>query len=359
MTVLKTFRLPSRVDGSDADITLGQAMIAAWQADGIFQIALEDRLKPITQAAFAASKRFFGLPMADKTRCVSDQTYAGYVASGEEITAGKADFSEIFTVCKDVPPNDPRARQKWPCHGPVPWPDEDYQRHMRAFMDGIGEVGERLLALVALGLDLEDRHALTDLTEGGWHHMRVLRFASEAAKQSNRGIGAHTDYGLLVIAAQDDVGGLYIRPPVEGEQRNRNWLPDESMAGMYEDEEPWTFVKPIPDVLTVFPGDVFQFMTGGRLLSTPHKVKLHPTRERYAIAYFHEPNFNACARPFNDADSDEYIHYGTHFTNMFMRCYPDRAATQRIMEENRLAVLKRLETRAKQATCSEPVLDWA
>ncbi|WP_030434626.1 2OG-Fe(II) oxygenase family protein [Actinoplanes subtropicus] len=43
------------------------------------------------------------------------------------------------------------------------------------------------------------------------HHMRVLRFPAES-RQTARGIGAHTDYGLLVIAYQDDVGGRYIRP---------------------------------------------------------------------------------------------------------------------------------------------------
>ncbi len=95
-----------------------------------------------------------------------------------------------------------------------------------------------------------------------------------------------------MIAAQDDVGGLYIRPPVEGEKRNRNWLSSESSAGMFENQEPWTFVKPVPKVLTVFPGDILQFMTDGYLLSTPHKVKLN-TRERYALAYFHEPNFSS------------------------------------------------------------------
>ncbi len=136
--------------------------------------------------------------------------------------------------------------------------------------------------------------------------------------------------------------GLYIRPPVEGEKRNRNWLATESAAGMYEDEEPWTFVKPVPNAWTVFPGDILQFMTDGYLLSTPHKVRLN-TRERFALAYFHEPNFNACLRPLWRPDCDEYIHYGTHFTNMFMRCYPEKITSRRIVEEDRLGVLGELE----------------
>lgn len=340
MADLQTFTLPVSVTGTDAEKNLGKQMIRVWQEDGIFQVVAEPGQDQKTQEAFQASKRFFETPLAHKSGFVSDLTYSGYIASGEEVTAGEADYSEIFTVCKDVPEDDPRVAAGWPCHGPVPWPDEGYHKTMSSYMDELGAMGENLLKLVALGLGLAI-DALTKLTVDGWHHMRVLRFPPMSTATS-RGIGAHTDYGLLVIAAQDDVGGLFIRPPVDGEHRNRNWLEDESMAGMYENEEPWHFVEPVPSVFTVFPGDILQFLTGGALLSTPHKVRLN-TRERFTMAYFHEPNFEACVRPLSgSATEDEYIHYGTHFTNMFTRCYPDRVTTQRIEADDRMSTLARL-----------------
>jgi isopenicillin N synthase-like dioxygenase len=344
MTVLQTFRLPEAVTGTESDVCLGHDLVRAWQADGILQVATDPAQDRVTADAIEASKRFFAQPMEVKARHVGDLSYSGYIASGEEVTAGEADYSEIFTVCKDLSPADPRVQQQWPCHGPAPWPSAEYARRMQAFTDQLGSIGEKLLRLVALGLDLDDIGTFTRLTHDGWHHMRVLRFPALSA-QTSRGIGAHTDYGLLVIAAQDDVGGLFIRPPVEGERRNRNWLESESSAGMYEDEEPWTSVIPQPSVYTVFPGDIMQFLTGGKLLSTPHKVTLN-TRERYAMAYFHEPNFNAVVRPLDDPDGEDYIHYGTHFTNMFLRCYPDRITTRRIEAEDRLSILKALRDKA-------------
>ncbi|WP_131746854.1 2OG-Fe(II) oxygenase family protein [Frankia sp. Cppng1_Ct_nod] len=334
MTDLQTFRLPEAVSGTESDIHLAREMIQAWRSDGIYQVATDPAQDRKTLEALEASRRFFGMPMDFKARCISDLTYSGYIASGEEVTAGEADYSEIFTVCKDVPLDDARVQARWPGHGPAPWPDREYQQSMQVFMDELGSVGERLLKLTALGLELDDTDALTKLAVDGWHHMRVLRFPARS-EQTSRGIGAHTDYGMLVIAAQDDVGGLYIRPPVEGEQRNRNWLENESAAGMYENEQPWTFVKPVPSVLTVFPGDILQFLTNGFLLSTPHKVRLN-TRERFALAYFHEPNFEAYLRPLSGLGT-EYIRYGTHFTNMFMRSYPERITTRRILAEDRLS----------------------
>jgi isopenicillin N synthase-like dioxygenase len=343
MTDLQTFHLPKSITGTQSDIDTAREIIQAWRTDGIFQVATNTIQDRKTESAFEASRRFFRMPMKFKSQCISDLNYGAYIASGEEVTAGKSDYSEIYTICKDIPLNDARVQAQWPCHGPMPWPDEEYHQSMKVFMDELGLIGEKLLKLTALGLGLDDINALTKLTMNGWHHMRVLRFPTLSQK-SARGIGAHTDYGLLVIAAQDNVGGLYIGPPVEGEKRNRNWLSTESMAGMYENDDPWTFVKPVPSVLTVFPGDILQFLTNGYLLSTPHKVRLN-TRERFALAYFHEPNFDACVRPLFDPSSDEHIHYGTHFTNMFMRSYPDRITTRRIINEDRLSILARLENK--------------
>jgi isopenicillin N synthase-like dioxygenase len=209
---------------------------------------------------------------------------------------------------------------------------------MKRYMGYLGESGERLLRLVEYGLGVPEG-ALTRYTRDGWHHMRILRFparhATNGKGKDGRGIGSHTDYGLAVIAAQDEVGGLFIRPPYEGE-KYANWK--ESAAGKYEDDEKWVYVPPVPGVFTAFPGDMMQFMTNSYLPSTPHKVGLN-TRERYAFAYFHEPSFQATCKPLpgydNGQEPREGIHYGTHFTNMFMRNYPERITTHRLMAEDR------------------------
>ncbi|EAW08943.1 putative 2OG-Fe(II) oxygenase family oxidoreductase [Aspergillus clavatus NRRL 1] len=347
---LETFELPAVVTGSLADVDLGKALIAAWRRDGILQVAMEDSQKGLLGETFDASKNFFRKPHREKAACVDSQSYSGYIASAEEITDGIPDYSEIFTVTKDLELSEPRVKSHWPCHGPCPWPDDEMKTPMQRYMDYLGQSGEKLLQLVEYGLGVPSG-ALTNYTQDGWHHMRILRFpavnAANGKGKDGRGIGSHTDYGLLVIAAQDDVGGLFIRPPAVDET-TANW--EQSAAGLWEDDDGWTYVAPVPNVFTVFPGDMMQYLTNSYLPSTPHKVGLN-TRERFAFAYFHEPSFQSVITPLEGYDGGqnprEGIHYGTHFTNMFMRNYPDRITSQRIIRENRKALLADRALRAE------------
>lgn len=93
---------------------------------------------------------------------------------------------------------------------------------------------------------------------------------------------------------------------------------------------------------------MLQYMTNNVLQSTPHKVGLN-TRERFAFAYFHEPNFRSVVKPlegFNGGQAPvDGIHYGTHFTNMALRNYPDRVTTKRLVAEDRYRMLSSPELR--------------
>ncbi|KAH8589804.1 hypothetical protein B0O99DRAFT_522586 [Bisporella sp. PMI_857] len=341
---LKTFVLPETVDGQEENKAMADAMIHEWRNTGIFQIQMTPSQQALLTDCFSTSKEFFHHSFEEKSKCVDDQSFAGYIASGEEITDGIADYSEIFTVTKDLKQSDSRVQNRWPCHGPTPWPTETYEAKMKQLMALLGDSGEKLLKLTALGLGLVNPNALLDMTEDGWHHMRILRFPqvdkTNGKGKQGRGIGSHTDYGLLVIAAQDDVGGLFIRPKIEGEN-TKNWK--ESAAGKHENDDKWLFVPPVPNTLTVFPGDMMQFLTNDFLPSTPHKVGLN-YKERYAFAYFHEPNFSTVVETL--PEFREKIHYGTHFTNMFMRNYPERITAERIHKEGRMGILEELRLEA-------------
>jgi isopenicillin N synthase-like dioxygenase len=88
----------------------------------------------------------------------------------------------------------------------------------------------------------------------------------------------------------------------------------------------------------MLPGDMMQYMTNDYLPSTLHKVGLN-TRERFAFAYFHEPNFSSTIQRLPGYGVPaKGIHYGKHFTDMFMRNYPERITAHRVRAENRMAI---------------------
>lgn len=84
---LETFQLPDSVTGSASDKAMGQALVKAWKRDGIFQIAMNPSQGQVYKQAEIASKRFFAKPHDEKAACVDSQSYAGYIASGEEIVS--------------------------------------------------------------------------------------------------------------------------------------------------------------------------------------------------------------------------------------------------------------------------------
>ena len=171
---LKTFHLPFRITGSLKDRELGERIIQALREDGIFQVALPAEKSELIQA-FSESKKFFDQPLSEKERLVDDQSFSGYVASSEELTNGVRDYSEIFTVTRDLHEDDGRVQDLWPCHGPCPWPNEGFKKAIVDLTSMFEEYGDALLQLIAYGLRLEDETALHRITQDGWHHMRVLR----------------------------------------------------------------------------------------------------------------------------------------------------------------------------------------
>jgi isopenicillin N synthase-like dioxygenase len=196
---------------------------------------------------------------------------------------------EIFLICPDVGLDDDRVRSQWACHGPVPWPGLEYRRTMRSYMTELAAIGENVLRLIAIALGSPD----TDwLTEDGWHHLQVRSFPNGATQP-------RVDYGMLVITAEES-----------------------------------------STTLTVSPGEIMQFLTDGMLRPALYQASEH------AMVYFHEPSFDTGIRPFNEQAEPQFVHYGTHFTSMFMQAFPHRVTTQRILAEDRLAVLAGLARRA-------------
>lgn len=89
------------------------------------------------------------------------------------------------------------------------------------------------------------------------------------------GVGRHTDYGMLTILLQDDVGGLQV----------------ETKDGL------WIDVPPVPGSFVVNIGDMMEIWTSGAFKAAPHRVKVSPTKHRLSVAMFFDPGFDCVISP--------------------------------------------------------------
>lgn len=263
---------------------MADELINAWLADGMVRIACDRWQARKLEDAVAMGKRYFEQPVHLKSRCLSDLSYSGYSTA-----AG----AETFTICRDIQREDVRVGAQWPCHGPVPWPSTEYRRTMRLLTDELGRIGERLMHLIGVGLRLPDFEVLAALSDDGWHHAFVQRLPSGTHELSS--------HGLLMITVENGT-------------------------------------------LTATPGELMEFMTNGYLGMTPLEAQVNTSSE-LVLSYFHEPAFELGLRPVLEP-AHGYVHYGTYFTDLFMRRHPERRTTQRIKAEDRLAVLASLSKRA-------------
>jgi isopenicillin N synthase-like dioxygenase len=230
---------------------------------------------------FDLSREFFAQDEALKASirmALAGAAWRGWFPVGSELTSGQADVKEGIYFGLDHAPYDPRVQAAVPMHGQNLYPpltgfDTAVQSHLRAFT----ALGHRLMALVALGLGENESDLRERLTADPTILFRIFHYPALAGAvgDSRWSVGAHTDYGLLTILAQDDVGGLQV-----------------------EYQGKWIDVPHIPGTFVCNAGDMLESLSGGRYVSALHRVANVSQRSRYSMPFFFDPSFDAVLTPF-------------------------------------------------------------
>jgi isopenicillin N synthase-like dioxygenase len=128
------------------------------------------------------------------------------------------------------------------------------------------------MAGIALALGLEADWFARYLTADPTVLFRIFQYPASAVPedQDGWGVAEHTDYGLLTILRQDDVGGLEVH----------------SRSG-------WVAAPPLPGSFVCNLGDMLERMTGGAYVSTPHRVRNRSDVDRVSLAFFFDPSWDA------------------------------------------------------------------
>lgn len=227
------------------------------------------------------SRQFFAQDEATKLRlpmAAGGRAWRGYFPTGGELTSNRPDWKEGLYLGSELPDDHPRVRAGTLLHGPNLWPAIDgFRETVLAYLDAVSDLGQALMAALAQGLGLPPGWFAQHGTAEPLVLLRLFNYPSRpapvgpVAARPHWGVGEHTDYGLLTLLWQDDVGGLQLRT-------DDGWLEAPPLAGSF--------------VCNV--GDMLDRMTGGRYRSVPHRVALNASgRDRLSIPLFFDPDFDA------------------------------------------------------------------
>ncbi|MEE9335721.1 MAG: 2-oxoglutarate and iron-dependent oxygenase domain-containing protein [Granulosicoccaceae bacterium] len=224
----------------------------------------------IDNARSSAYNFFRQTPELKASQKISEQ-HRGWLAQGGSKMQdnAKSDLKESFIW--GFQDNAGQSPQDHPLRGANQWPTQlmQFEQHSMAYFTQAHRVAETLLQGFALGLGLNKGFFLSSTDKPLSRASYVYYPAQDVSLGEDQfGVGPHTDFGVLTVLGQDDVGGLQVQ----------------DASGR------WIQAPPIVDTLIVNVADLLSRWTAGAYKSTPHRVVNSSGRERLSLVLAYDPN---------------------------------------------------------------------
>ena len=291
-------------DGS-APLSVAQKLHQASQQLGFIYITghgipdrLIDRLRTTAMDFFTADSAI------KETVRVSDR-HRGWISSGgaKMDDDAKPDRKESFlwgyqdAQGMTVEDHPLRGANQWPAFLP------QLENYAMEWFQHSHRLAAELMAGFAIGLGLKDDFFLR-ATERPLSRCSLVYYPDQPPElgKDQFGVGPHTDFGMLTVLCQDNVGGLQVQ------DHNGDWI-----------EAP-----PIEGSLIVNVGDLLHRWTEGAYKSTPHRVINSSGRERLSLvlAWDPEPETIIDARAVTGGEaSEDPISCGDYLIWRFNRAF--------------------------------------
>ena len=230
------------------------------------------------ESARRAGFAFFRLPAAAKHEARTNRFHHGWLGPDATKMYDDAlpDLKESFNwgvepaAAGTAPPNPLAGPNVWPAAAPGLEPG------VRPWFEAASACAEDLLRGFALGAGLDAEHLIRlrdrPLSRGS---LQYYPPHPRDAGGDRFGVAPHTDFGMLTVLAQDDVGGLEIQR-LDGE---------------------WVAVPPVAGTLVVNVGDLLERWSNRRYHSTVHRVINRSGRERLSLVLAYDPDFETLVDP--------------------------------------------------------------
>jgi isopenicillin N synthase-like dioxygenase len=244
----------------------------AVQSAGFVYVQNHGISNAVIRHARESALAFFGLPEAVKSEVAMSEHHRGWLPTGGARMADDvpADLKESFVW------GDQHEGEQIPLdhslRGPNRWPDQrvpELRQHASQWFDGAQHLAGCLLRAFALSLGVDGNFFLRQsdkpLSRASFvYYPQQPTFTNE----DQFGVGPHTDFGVLTVLCQDDVGGLQIEN-ADGE---------------------WIHAPPIDDTLVINVGDLLARWTNGVFRSARHRVICPDWSDRLSLVLAFDPN---------------------------------------------------------------------
>ncbi|GGV00473.1 isopenicillin N synthase family dioxygenase [Streptomyces spectabilis] len=297
------------IDLSSRDSARGRAAIAeaiggALRSSGFFIIVGHGVPQQLIDRMFTVTNSFFKLPEDEKDLVASRPGVSGYRRAGGTLARSldqktPPDLCETFAahVTGELADDErDKLGGQWASwtHKNI-WPENPagFRDTWQQYMAAMEDLAADLMRLFARALDLDlDEEFFADKFDHHGSSIAVNYYPPqlEAPLPGQLRRGPHTDFGSLTILHQED---------------------DKSGLQVLQNDGTWRDVAAIPNSFVVNIGDLMALWTGGRWVSTMHRVANPPggdTSSRLTMPFFYLPNHDASIepmRPFTDSPAVE------------------------------------------------------
>lgn len=270
---------------------VARALRAAGEAFGFFYLVGHGLDSAQVARLEALARAFFALPEAVKAEYAmakGGRAWRGWFPAGGELTSGRPDWKEGLYLGTELSPDHPKVQAGLPMHGPNLLAGDEvlpgFAAAVRDYQTQVTAVGQRVMAAVARSLGQSEDHFVRGLTRDPLILFRLFLYPSRPAPTGvEAGVGEHTDYGLLTLLWQDEVGGLEVKT-----------------------KEGWIEAHPRAGALVCNVGDMLDRLTGGLYRSVPHRVRINTSgRDRLSMPLFFDPGFDAEVVPIRAVGEDD------------------------------------------------------
>ena len=271
----------------------------------------------VVQQARRTALEFFRMPEEAKREAGTNRFHHGYLKPGSTkmYDDARVDLKESFNwgIELDDVPGQEHAPDSLPRNallGPNEWPPAmpELKASVYPYFEAASECAEDLLRGFALGADLDPdhfiRHRDRPVSRGS---LQYYPPQPEETEGDQFGVAPHTDFGVITVLCQDEIGGLEIRRH-NGE---------------------WAAMPPVPDTLVVNIGDLLERWSNRRYRSTVHRVINSSGRERLSLVLAYDPNFETLVDPrafcaAGETPHDEPITCGDYLLWRFRKAFSYR-----------------------------------